>query len=89
MAHHDLVVTGLIKPLTALASRVQTVRNGKIPLFFAFDEVSNLAADGRLALAQVVRLLRNLPVGPLRFRLSRHWNMSALLSRITSPPLGA
>jgi len=62
MTHHDLVVTGLIKPLTALASRLQTVSIGKIPLFFAFDEVSNLAADGRLALGRVVRLLRKLPV---------------------------
>ena len=67
MANHTLVNTNLILPLTSLVSRLKGTANTEIPLFFAFDEVSNLAMHGLgpkvfEALRRVIRLLRALPV---------------------------
>jgi hypothetical protein len=66
MEAHDLTVRYLIEPITALVGRLQSHTSAKIPLFFAFDEISNLIIDDQptvqLALRNVSRLLHRLPV---------------------------
>jgi hypothetical protein len=67
MARHALTAKCLKKPLTDLLGRLpKPTKANRIPLFFAFDEVSNLEVEGRptiyLALRRVCRLLSTLPV---------------------------
>jgi len=67
IAYHPLVAMNLIDPLRTLVSRLSRSTNTKVPLFFAFDEVSNLTVDGPgsvvfVALRRVIQLLRLIPV---------------------------
>ncbi|KAA8903422.1 hypothetical protein FN846DRAFT_985347 [Sphaerosporella brunnea] len=70
MKHHNQVKQWLLEPLQKLVDSLKTgggdSSKHSVPLFFAFDEISNLISEDNrcvfLALRRVVRLMAGLPV---------------------------
>jgi hypothetical protein len=89
MGKHHLVRTGLLEPLAKLVGLLHGGDSADgLPVFFAFDEVSNLVVAGDqkvfLALKRVIRLLCNLPVW--MFALSTQSTLERVSPSIADDP---